>query len=327
MDNNKLDQIIDILLENKGIKDININDFEILCNEVSKLLLTESSLLKLEPPINICGDIHGQYNDLLHVFHLGGLVPNSKYLFLGDYVDRGDQSVEVITLLIALKLKYPNHIYLLRGNHESPEMTEQFGFTDECKIKINNLIINNFIKVFDSLPIAAIIGNQIFAVHGGLSPSLNELSDINNIIRPLSIPEEGILADLLWSDPSYQIDNWGPNDRGATITWGIKVVQEFLQKNNLKLIVRGHQLAQNGFQYPFFPNNNVITIFTASYYAKKFKNRAAFLKINENSEIDFIILPFGIQNINLQRIPEKIILNLNSKIDFDIKIIHTPRNL
>jgi serine/threonine-protein phosphatase PP1 catalytic subunit len=233
----------------------------------------------LDSPINVCGDIHGQYLDLLRVFEMGGMPPSSRYLFLGDYVDRGSKSVEVILLLFALKLRYPDAVYLIRGNHESPEMTELFGFRDECAQKYTIQIWPLFLKVFDTLPIAAVVGGRFFCVHGGLSPELLTLDDVRAIERPTPVPEDGLMADLLWSDPSRDTADWGPNERGSTICWGWCKAAEFLERTGLQCIVRAHQMAQRGFDYPFEPDRRVITIFTASHYAGEFDNRAAFLTI------------------------------------------------
>jgi serine/threonine-protein phosphatase PP1 catalytic subunit len=263
-----------------------------LCQCVQPVLLSERSLLSLDPPIRICGDIHGQFLDLLRVFELGGLPPNSRYLFLGDYVDRGERSVEVIVLLFALKARFPDSVFLLRGNHESPEMTELFGFADECKRKLEPPLWPVFLKTFDYLPIAAIVDNKFFCVHGGLSPHLASPSDILQIDRPTEIPGEGLMADLLWSDPNPLTDRWGPNERGATITWGLLVAREFMEKNKLAGIVRGHQMAMEGYSFPFSPHDRrVVTVFTASKYAGEFQNRAAYMEVRKDGSTGFMTLP------------------------------------
>lgn len=288
----RLTQLINDLLRNNTRKErpYSLVDAKWICQEIQPVLEKEPSLLVLEPPINVCGDIHGQYLDLLRVFELGGVPPKSKYLFLGDYVDRGENSVEVILLLFALKLKYPDSIYLIRGNHESVEMTEVFGFLAECKKKLSRQVWVTLMKVFDCLPIAAVISNEFFCIHGGLSPHLKTLDDVAKIERPTYVPDEGLLSDLLWSDPSPDVKEWGPNERGSTISWGKKVAEEFLKRNNLSCIVRGHQMAARGFHFPFDPCKNTVTIFTASKYADS-RNQAAFMSISEELEVAFNILP------------------------------------
>ncbi|OHT06289.1 Ser/Thr protein phosphatase [Tritrichomonas foetus] len=288
-----------------------------LCNSVSSVFLNEPSLLEIEPPVNICGDIHGQYLDLLRVFENGGMPPDAKYLFLGDYVDRGEKSVEVITLLFALKLRYPENIFLLRGNHESPEMTELFGFADECKRKLNGSMWPVFLKTFDTMPIGAVVGGQYFCIHGGLSPELKLVDDVRNIKRPTAIPESGLLADLLWSDPSPKTKEWGPNDRGSTITWGARIANRFLSANKLSCVVRGHQMANDGFEFPFFPSRNTVTVFTASKYANEYNNKAAYMAIEDKEGFSFTILPSRIPKLNLMR--EKV------TVDEEITVKEAPK--
>ena len=263
-----------------------------ICNIVTPILLSEPTVLEIDPPINICGDIHGQLSDLISVFDKrnGGFRQDIKYLFLGDYVDRGPNSVEVICLLFIMKIMFPKNIYLLRGNHESPEMTEFFGFADECNYKLSMDTLPSFYNAFDALPISAIIGRKIFCVHGGLSPSLTKISQIREITRPIGIPEEGILADLLWSDPSKNVNEWGPNERGSTYTYGPKAVQTFLESNDMSMIIRGHQMAQNGVDYPFAPNKTVITVFTASHYAGVNNNSAGYVSVDEKNNVKAFVI-------------------------------------
>ncbi|OHT01714.1 Ser/Thr protein phosphatase [Tritrichomonas foetus] len=293
----RLDTMIDEIIDINTRHRFSCVNVRWMCTSIMPVFLEEPSLLELDPPVNICGDIHGQLYDLLRVFENGGMPPNATYLFLGDYVDRGDKSVEVICLLFALKLRYPKNIYLLRGNHESPEMTELFGFADECRRKLNGSMWPVFLKVFDTMPIGAVIGNQYFCIHGGLSPHLHSLDDVRNIKRPTPIPEDGLLADLLWSDPNPNTREWGPNDRGATITWGQKIVTKFLADTKLACVVRGHQMAMNGFDFPFAPSRTTVTVFTASKYANEYKNKAAFMAVEDNEGFSFIILPSKIPRL------------------------------
>ena len=301
-ENAQLDRIINDLITN-GYLTLDIEDIEWLCDTAAEVFLEEPSLLEIEPPVNICGDIHGQFSDLIRVLQCHDFDENTKYLFLGDYVDRGEQSLEVVCLLFAMKLRFPDNIFLLRGNHESPEMTESFGFVDECERKLDYSIVSHFHDLFDCLPIAAVVGEKIFCVHGGLSPSLKSLDDIRSVVRPCGIPEEGIVADLLWSDPSPATETWGPNDRGSTFTWGLRIAEKFLDDNNLERIVRGHQMAFGGYDFPFAPNEDVITIFTASCYANRFTNSAAFLSVNESLEMEFVVLEPRAKDLERQARP------------------------
>lgn len=190
------------------------------------------------------GDIHGQYQDLLRLFEYGGYPPSANYLFLGDYVDRGKQSLETICLLLAYKIRYPSKIYLLRGNHEDAKINRIYGFYDECKRRFNVRLWKVFTDCFNCLPVAALIDEKILCMHGGLSPDLDNLNQIREIQRPTEIPDSGLLCDLLWSDPDQKIEGWADSDRGISCTFGADKVAEFLDKNDLDLICRGHQVKQ-----------------------------------------------------------------------------------
>ncbi|CAN1271158.1 Serine/threonine-protein phosphatase PP1, partial [Linum perenne] len=173
------------------------------------------------------GDIHGQYSDLLRLFEYGGLPPRSNYLFLGDY---------------AYKIKYPENFFLLRGNHECASINRIYGFFDECKRRFNVRLWKTFTDCFNCLPVAALIDEKILCMHGGLSPDLQHLDEIRNLVRPTDVPDTGLLCDLLWSDPSKDVQGWGMNDRGVSFTFGADKVTEFLQKHDLDLICRAHQV-------------------------------------------------------------------------------------
>lgn len=157
-------------------------------------------------------------------------------IFLGDYVDRGKQSIETMLLLLCFKIRYPENIFLLRGNHECASVTKVYGFYDECKRRASVKIWKSFVDTFNTLPIAATIGGKIFCVHGGLSPYLNSLDDIRNIQRPSDIPDIGLLSDLLWSDPDASVAEWSPNDRGVSYCFGSSVVDNFVPSSILTLL-------------------------------------------------------------------------------------------
>ncbi|XP_026426161.1 serine/threonine-protein phosphatase PP1 isoform X2 [Papaver somniferum] len=246
MDEGVLDDIIKRLLEAKNgktTKQVLITEAEIrqLCVASKEIFISQPNLLELEAPIKICGDIHGQYSDLLRLFEYGGLPPEANYLFLGDYVDRGKQSIETICLLLSYKIKYPENFFLLRGNHECASINRIYGFYDECKRRFNVRLWKAFTDCFNCLPVAAIIDEKILCMHGGLSPDLKHLDQIRNIARPVDVPDQGLLCDLLWADPDKDIQGWGENDRGVSYTFGPDKVAEFLQKLDLDLICRAHQ--------------------------------------------------------------------------------------
>lgn len=197
-------------------------------------------LLEIESPIKVCGDFHGQFYDLLRLMKKsGGGPPFNRFLFLGDYVDRGKQSIETISLLLAYKLRYPEHIYMLRGNHECAKLTKTYGFFDECKRRYSIGLWGDFTYLFDCLPISAIIDERIFCVHGGLSPLTHHLSQVNDFHRPIEIPNQGLLTDMLWSDPT-DTKGWKASDRGVSWLFGPDIIEKFCEKFDLDLICRAH---------------------------------------------------------------------------------------
>jgi serine/threonine-protein phosphatase PP1 catalytic subunit len=176
-----------------------------LCREARRVFLAQPMLLELDAPINICGDTHGQYSDLLKLLAIGGFPPASNYLFLGDYVDRARQSVETIGLLLAYKVRRPASFFLLRGNHECASLNRIYGFFDECKRRYSVKLWRVFGDCFNCMPVAAVVGDRILCMHGGLSPELESLDQIRALARPTEVPEDGLLCDLLWSDPEPRV--------------------------------------------------------------------------------------------------------------------------
>jgi serine/threonine-protein phosphatase PP1 catalytic subunit len=245
-------------------------------------------LLQLEAPIKICGDIHGQYTDLLRLFDYGGFPPTSNYLFLGDYVDRGKQSIETICLLFAYKILYRDNFFILRGNHESAGINRIYGFYDECKRRYTIKLWKVFSDVFNCLPAAAIVDDKILCMHGGLSPELHNLQQIAYIERPCDIPDIGLLCDLLWSDPDSNVCGWDENDRGVSYVFGSDVVTKFLEKHDLDLVVRAHQVVEDG--YEFFAGRRLVTIFSAPNYCGEFDNAGAMISVDEDLMCSFQIL-------------------------------------
>ena len=214
-----------------------------LIEKSQQIFISQPMMVELDTPLIIAGDIHGKFIDLLRIFEIGGFPPESNYLFLGDYVDRGQQNLEVICLMLAYKIKYPENFFLLRGNHECGSINRIYGFYDECKRRYSLKLWKKFIQCFNCFPVAALVNDKIFCIHGGLSPELNDLQQINKILRPTDVPDSGLLCDLLWSDPADPEENvidWGENDRGVSYTFGEVIVKNFNQKNNIDLICRAH---------------------------------------------------------------------------------------
>ncbi|KAK7857580.1 serine/threonine-protein phosphatase pp1 isozyme 4 [Quercus suber] len=317
MDSGVLDDIINRLLEYRHVragKQVQLNESEIrqLCTASRDIFLQQSNLLELEAPIKICGDIHGQYTDLLRLFEYGGFPPNANYLFLGDYVDRGKQSLETICLLLAYKIKYPENFFLLRGNHECASINRIYGFYDECKRRFNVRLWKIFTDCFNCLPVAALIDDKILCMHGGLSPDLTNLDQIRNLTRPTDVPDSGLLCDLLWSDPGRDVKGWGMNDRGVSYTFGPDRVSDFLMKNDMDLVCRAHQVCHIFFfaptfcnsrsllgcilfqvvedGYEFFAERQLVTIFSAPNYCGEFDNAGAMMSVDDSLMCSFQIL-------------------------------------
>jgi len=245
-------------------------------------------LLELGCPLKVCGDVHGQYHDLLRLFETGGFPPEANYLFLGDYVDRGKQSLETICCLLAYKVKYPENFFLLRGNHECASINRIYGFYDECKRRYSIRLWKTFTDCFNCLPVSAVIEDKMICMHGGLSPELSQLEQINRVVRPTDVPDTGLLCDLLWSDPEKEISGWGENDRGVSFTFGPDVVQGFLRKHSLDLVCRAHQVVEDG--YEFFARRSLVTLFSAPNYCGEFDNSAAIMTVDDRLTCAFQIL-------------------------------------
>jgi len=283
---NNVDQWLETL---KKCKHLPEQDLKQLCELVKELLLEESNVQPVSAPVTICGDIHGQFYDLLELFRVGGEIPETNYIFMGDYVDRGYYSLETFSYFLALKAKYPNKITLLRGNHESRQITQVYGFYDECQQKYGNANAWKYCtQVFDYLTLAALVDGRILCVHGGLSPDIRTIDQIRTIHRTVEIPHEGALCDLMWSDPEDTIDTWKLSERGAGWIFGYKATDEFTKINDLDLICRAHQLVQEGYKY-MFPKENLVTVWSAPNYCYRCGNVASILELDTNLKREFKI--------------------------------------
>ena len=221
-----------------------------LISKAKEIFINEDNVQMVHAPVTICGDTHGQFYDLLELFDIGGRCPETNYLFMGDYVDRGYQSIETLCLLLCLKIRYPTRIFLTRGNHESSEIT-----------------------------LAAIIDKKIFCLHGGLSPEIKTIDQIRELDRKRDVPNSGPMCDLLWSDPEERT-GWGISPRGAGYIFGGDISKKFLSTNDLSMINRAHQLVMKGFSWSH--DNSVCTLFSAPNYCYRCGNQAGIMEINDN---------------------------------------------
>ncbi|KAJ3444628.1 serine/threonine-protein phosphatase [Anaeramoeba flamelloides] len=295
-----IDSIIQKLIKKnpivKPLDTILETEVSTLVNYARTIFINQPVLLELAAPINICGDIHSQYPDLLRYFDKNGYPPKKNYLFLGDYIDRGKQGLETIILLLCYKIKYPVNFFMLRGNHEQRNINRIYGFYQKCKFHYSEKLWLRFSDCFNCLPIAALIDEKIFCVHGGLSPDLTSIEQINQILRPTEVSESGILCDLLWSDPKEGVKKWGGNERGVSYTFGEEVVEKFTERNEIDLICRAHQVVENGFE--FFANQRLVTVFSAPAYCGEFDNNGAMMIVEEDLTCSFFVLKPSFKNKN-----------------------------
>ncbi|KAI9374511.1 Metallo-dependent phosphatase-like protein [Aspergillus egyptiacus] len=259
----------------------------------TEVLKAEPNLLEMDAPITVCGDVHGQYYDLMKLFEVGGDPSETRYLFLGDYVDRGYFSIECVLYLWALKIWYPNSLWLLRGNHECRHLTDYFTFKLECKHKYSERIYEACIESFCALPLAAVMNKQFLCIHGGLSPELHTLEDIKSIDRFREPPTHGLMCDILWADPLEDFGQEKTGDyfvhnsvRGCSYFFSYPAACAFLEKNNLLSVIRAHEAQDAGYRMyrktrtTGFPS--VMTIFSAPNYLDVYNNKAAVLKYENN---------------------------------------------
>jgi len=255
--------------------------YQILVN-IKELFTELPSLIDITIPQNeqltVCGDIHGQFYDLLNIFQLNGLPSESNpYLFNGDFVDRGSFSVEVILTLFSFKLLYPKHFFMARGNHESSTMNQMYGFEGEVKEKYTSNMVELFTEVYNLLPLSHLINKKILTMHGGLFSNDDvTLDDIRTTERNKQPPDSGIMCDLLWSDPQPQ-NGRAPSKRGVGVSFGPDITKSFCQKNNLDFIIRSHEVKPEGYEVTH--NGQCITVFSAPNYCDQMGNKGAFITL------------------------------------------------
>ena len=272
-----LDGFLETLLQCKHLSESNVKR---LCEKAKEILSDESNVQPVSCPDSHTGD--GQFHDLMELFRIGGRPPETNFLMMGDYVDRGYYSVETVTLVMCLKVRYRDRVHLLRGNHESRQITQVYGFYDECLRKYGNANVwKYFTDLFDYLPLTCLIENRIFCPHGGLSPSLDTLDHIRVLDRLQEVPHEGPICDLLWSDPDDRC-GWGISPRGAGSP-GQDISEQFNQQW-LTLVARAHQLVMDGYNCVIM---NVVTLLALLTIAIV-RDEAAIMEIDEHMKYTFL---------------------------------------
>ncbi|SCV03947.1 LAMI_0H12222g1_1 [Lachancea mirantina] len=280
----KLDETIALLKQGRHVPEETVYK---LCQQSQELLMYEANVTRVDTPVTICGDIHGQLHDLLTLFEESGGIEKSRYIFLGDFVDRGFYSLESFLLLLCYKLRYPDRITMIRGNHETRQITKVYGFYDEIVRKYGNSNVWRYCcEVFDYLALGAIINESIFCVHGGLSPDVTTINQIRAIDRKQEVPHEGAMCDLLWSDPD-DVETWSLSPRGAGFLFGKNEVDQFLHKNKFDLIARAHQLVMEGYKEMF--GGGLVTVWSAPNYCYRCGNVAAVLTVDDQMDRNYTI--------------------------------------
>nr|AEE62915.1 unknown [Dendroctonus ponderosae] len=261
--------------------------FKILL-DIKKYFMAQPSLVDVTIPdkekFTVCGDIHGQFYDLMNIFELNGLPSKTNpYLFNGDFVDRGSFSVECIFTLFGYKLLYPDHFYMSRGNHESATMNQMYGFDGEVKFKYNAQMAELFTEVYNWLPLAHCLNKRVLVMHGGLfSRDDVTLDEIRTIERNRQPPDEGPMCELLWSDPQPQ-DGRAPSKRGVGCQFGPDVTHAFIKLNKLDYIIRSHEVKDSGYEVAH--EGRCITVFSAPNYCDTMGNKGAFINLTGESMV------------------------------------------
>ncbi len=295
----------------------------VLCKKVKSVLAKTPSLIRLKPGVKIFGSLHGQYGDLMRFFRQYGVPDNDptfekksdiealEYLFLGNFIDRGKNSLEVICLLFALKLKFPSQIHLLRGSHEDIVINRNEGLYQECKERLGEnpdakgSVFNHVNEVFEYLSYGALIGERILCIHSGIGENVKTLAQIEKIRKPftikhnnLSSPDQKVVFDLLWSDPVLNVDHQdnqvNKNRKSKKIKFvrfGTNAIKTFLKTNKIKIIIRSHECVMEGAEA--FGNTNLYTIFSCSGYGKAYENNAAIFHFHKHTKkLNTLTIPY-----------------------------------
>ncbi|OHT00006.1 Ser/Thr protein phosphatase [Tritrichomonas foetus] len=257
-----------------------------LCQAVTDIFKDGPSLLELQSPIIVVGDIHGHVLDFFRIFKKYGIPENQKYLFLGDLVDRGEFAVETIIIAFAFKVIYPDNFYIIRGNHEFEFLCSQCGFSKQIADIYGPALFDKFLAAFSYMPISALIDKNIVCVHGGLGPSTFSINQLKSIERPIHDFTDDFLNAILWSDPTNSTDQFIPSTRGTGYLFGESALKEFVDQNNLKLLVRAHECVMGGIEMNF--ENKCMTVFSASNYCGLMNNQSAILNVTSPDSYEVV---------------------------------------
>ncbi|OHT13726.1 Ser/Thr protein phosphatase [Tritrichomonas foetus] len=268
------------------------------------------TVLNIYAPAYVIGDIHGNIQDLVNILSRFHDYTTQHFLFLGDYVDRGVHSVEVMVLLLAMMCKFPNNFFMIRGNHEFAHINRLYGFYEEIMIVYRNQDLwLDFNDLFGWLPLAAVVNNQVFCVHGGLSPLLDQVESLNDLQRPIDNYDNcPLVSDLVWSDPHDQVETYADNHRGSGVLFGEVALQNFLTKNKLKIVIRAHQCMADGFST--FATNTGITVFSSSEYCRLMHNKCGVVKIFPKGRVE--MFSFSADNFDVTEPKSVMVMNKNT---------------
>lgn len=299
------ENILNLLLDlakkdpGKSMCHFNQTDIEKLCDASVEIIGAQPLMLELNPPVNVIGDIHGQFYDLVRIFQTIGWPNSQPYVLQGNYVNFGNYGIETMVFLLVMKLKFPDTFFLLRGNHECDKLTKVHGFYQECKKRYGSVVWKKFVEVFNCLPIASIVGDSIFQVHSGISEKLVEVVDIYNFPRNEPIDtttkDKKVICDLLWSDPNLEEDKdeFFENPRGLGVLYPKACLQQFLKDNKLRMMVKGNQIVQEGFEILW--DGMLVNLWSAPNFANDYDNKGAVMLINEELKYKFVqFVSYGI---------------------------------
>lgn len=286
-----------------------------IIKNASFLLQSEPAILNLSGNFVVVGDVHGNISSILRIIEkIGYPSEDTKYILLGDYIDRGFYSLEVVLYLYILKLLFPSYIYLLRGNHETRSIG--LNFKNECIEKYSLKVFDEAMDSFNNLPMAAILNDSIFCVHGGISSRVKSRKELMNIKKTDGDPRsDDVITDFLWSDPSTKFSGYSPSKRGVGRCYGEDAVDQFLSNCQLETVVRGHEVAELGYDTPF-NNNTLITVFSSVNYCGQ-KNTAAVLIVDEDNQLSYeFFRPLSVKDKLKFTLPEFILEKEVFKTDY-----------